>query len=73
MVKVQPNTSFVFKTFRHYLQNGAVDNGLPKDFMGYQHFSPGSPAGYHALLPYFYPCAYVINAYVHVILRQGVQ
>ena len=24
MVKVQPNTSFVFKTFMYYLQNGAV-------------------------------------------------
>ena len=24
MVKVQPNTSFVFKKFRYYLQNGAV-------------------------------------------------
>ncbi len=32
-----PNTSFVFKMFRYYLQNG-VDNGLPKDFIGYQHF-----------------------------------
>ncbi len=59
MVK-NPNTSFVIKTCRYmyYLQNG-VDNGLPKDFMGYQHFSPGSPAGYHVLLPYFYPWSYL--------------
>ncbi len=30
MVKVQPNTSFVFKTFRYYLQNSAVIMGYLK-------------------------------------------
>ncbi len=29
MVKRQPNTTFVFKTFRYYLQNGALIMGYP--------------------------------------------
>ncbi len=38
-----------------------VNNGLPKYCTDYQHFPPGSPAGYHVLLPYFYPCQMTIN------------